>query len=42
MVYRQVCAACHSLKRVAYRNLEELGYTPEQVKTIAGDVTVIR
>jgi len=41
MVYRQVCAGCHSLKRVAYRNLEDLGYSPEQIKTIAGDVTVM-
>lgn len=41
MVYRQVCAACHSLKRVAYRNLEDLGYSPEQVKTIAADVTIM-
>lgn len=40
-VYRQVCSACHSLKRVAYRNLEEIGYTPDQVKTIAGEVTVM-
>ena len=30
-VYRQVCSACHSLKRVAYRNLEALGYTEDQV-----------
>lgn len=41
MVYRQVCSACHSLKRVAYRNLEELGYSPEQVKTIAGEYTIV-
>lgn len=40
-VYRQVCAACHSLKRVAYRNLEEIGYSEGQVKTIAGEVTVM-
>ena len=40
-VYRQVCAACHSLKRVAYRNLEDIGYSAEQVKTIAGEVTVM-
>ena len=40
-VYRQVCSACHSLKRVAYRNLESLGYTSDQVKTIAGDITVM-
>lgn len=41
MVYRQVCAACHSLNRVAYRNLAELGYTEDQVKAIAGEYTVM-
>lgn len=41
MVYRQVCSACHSMKLVAYRNLEALGYSPEQVKTIAADVTIM-
>jgi ubiquinol-cytochrome c reductase cytochrome c1 subunit len=40
-VYREVCASCHSLKRVAYRNLTALGYSEEQVKTIAGEVTVM-
>lgn len=41
MVYRQVCSACHSLKRVAYRNLTDLGYTEEQVKAIAAEYTVM-
>lgn len=41
MVYRQVCAACHSLKRVAYRNLEALGYTEDQTKAIAAEYTVM-
>jgi ubiquinol-cytochrome c reductase cytochrome c1 subunit len=35
MVYRNVCSACHSLKRVAYRNLEALGYSEDQTKAIA-------
>jgi ubiquinol-cytochrome c reductase cytochrome b/c1 subunit len=39
-VYKEVCAACHSLKFVAYRNLEALGYTPEQVKSVAAEYTV--
>ncbi len=38
-VYRQVCAACHSLDRVAYRNLSALGYTEGQIKTIAAEST---
>ena len=41
MVYRNVCSACHSLKRVAYRNLEALGYSEDQIKTIAGEYTVM-
>lgn len=39
-VYREVCAACHSLKRVAFRNLTDLGYSEEQVKNIAAEYTV--
>ena len=34
-VYSEVCAACHSLKQVAFRNLEELGYNEAQVKAFA-------
>lgn len=39
-VYREVCAACHSLDLVAYRNLTDLGYTEDQVKNIAAEYTV--
>jgi ubiquinol-cytochrome c reductase cytochrome c1 subunit len=34
-VYSEVCAACHSLKLVAFRNLEDLGYNEGQVKAFA-------
>ena len=34
-VYREVCSACHSLNLVAFRNIEELGYTEGQVKSFA-------
>jgi ubiquinol-cytochrome c reductase cytochrome c1 subunit len=34
-VYREVCAACHSLEYVSFRNLAALGYDEEQVKAIA-------
>ena len=40
-VYREVCAACHSLKYVAYRNLTDLGYSEAQVKNIAAEYSVI-
>lgn len=36
-VYSEVCSACHSLKLVAFRNLEELGYDEAEVKKIASD-----
>jgi ubiquinol-cytochrome c reductase cytochrome c1 subunit len=39
-VYKEVCSACHSMKRVAFRNLEDLGYTEAQVKAFAADYEV--
>jgi quinol-cytochrome oxidoreductase complex cytochrome b subunit/cytochrome c1 len=40
-VYKQVCAACHGMKRVAYRNLSALGYTEDQIKSVAAEYTMI-
>jgi ubiquinol-cytochrome c reductase cytochrome c1 subunit len=34
-VYKEVCAACHSLKFVSFRDFQALGYSEGQVKTIA-------
>lgn len=39
-VYQDVCAACHSLSLVAYRNLMELGLTENQVKDLIKDIQV--
>lgn len=39
-VYKEVCAACHSMKLVSFRNLKELGYSEEEVKAIAGEYEV--
>lgn len=39
-VYKEVCANCHSMKLMNYRNLTGLGLTDEQVKAIAATVTV--
>lgn len=39
-VYRQVCSACHAMKRVSYRNLSDLGYSEDQIKGIAAEYTV--
>lgn len=41
MVYRDVCAACHSLRYVAFRNLEEIGLTEAEVKTVAASYQVV-
>jgi len=40
-VYSEVCSACHSLKFVRYRNLQEIGFTEDEVKAIAESATVI-
>ena len=40
LVYKQVCASCHALKKIYYRNLEALGYSEAQIKTIAAEYTV--
>lgn len=39
-VFEQVCASCHGLDYVHFRNLEALGYSPEEVKAIAANYPV--
>lgn len=39
-VYKEVCASCHGLKQVAYRNLQAIGFSEAEVKTIAAQYTV--
>ncbi|MBK8909621.1 MAG: cytochrome c1 [Rhodospirillales bacterium] len=39
-VYRQVCASCHGVDLIAFRNLTDLGYTPEEVQEIAAQYEV--
>lgn len=39
-VYREACAACHGLDRVAFRNLEALGYSEQQVIALAAEYEV--
>jgi len=34
-VYKEVCAGCHSLTQVSFRDLEKLGYNEAEVKAIA-------
>lgn len=39
-VYKEVCAACHSMNLVAFRTLQDLGYTPDEVKAFAAEYEV--
>jgi cytochrome c1 len=39
-VYKEVCAVCHGLKYVAFRDLEALGYSEAQVKAIASEYKI--
>ncbi|HKR17160.1 cytochrome c1 [Rhizorhapis sp.] len=36
-VYKEVCSACHSLRLVAFRDLEGLGYNEAEIKAIAAN-----
>ena len=40
-VYKQVCSACHSMKFLAFRNLVDICYTEEEVKTMAEEEQLI-
>lgn len=39
-VYTQICAACHSMKFIAYRHLVGVSHTEEEVKNMAAEVDV--
>ena len=39
-VYKEVCSACHSINRVAFRDLADLGYSEAQIKTISAEYDV--
>ncbi|KAI2663853.1 Cytochrome c1, heme protein, mitochondrial [Labeo rohita] len=40
-VYKQVCAACHSMEYLAFRNLVGVSHTEAEVKTLAEEVEVV-
>ena len=40
-VYREVCSGCHSMSLLYYRDLIDIGFSDEEVKTIAAEYTVI-
>lgn len=39
-VYKEVCSACHSLKLLSYRNLQQVGFSEAEVKAIAAEKSV--
>jgi ubiquinol-cytochrome c reductase cytochrome c1 subunit len=39
-VYVEVCHACHSMNFMAFRNLEQIGFTPDQIAALAGEFQV--
>jgi len=39
-IYKEICAGCHSLRLVAYRNLQAIGFTEDEVKEIAAEYEV--
>merc|ERR1712023_540113 len=40
-VYSNVCATCHSMNLLAYRNLVDACYTEEEVRAMCEDVEVV-
>ncbi len=39
-VYKEVCAACHGLDRVAFRSLTDIGFSESEVKALAAEYQV--
>lgn len=39
-VYKEVCSACHSIHRVAFRDLAQLGFSDAEVKALAAQYEV--
>ena len=39
-VYKEVCSTCHSLNRIAFRNLTEIGFSEAEVKALAASYQV--
>jgi ubiquinol-cytochrome c reductase cytochrome c1 subunit len=39
-VYKEVCSACHSVRLIAFRNLEQIGFSEEQVKSLAAEYDI--
>ncbi|TYI60327.1 hypothetical protein E1A91_D10G096500v1 [Gossypium mustelinum] len=40
-VYQQVCASCHSMSLISFRDLVGVAYTEEETKTMAAEIEVV-
>jgi ubiquinol-cytochrome c reductase cytochrome c1 subunit len=40
VIYKDVCSGCHSMSLLAYRDLQDIGYTEDEVKAFAAEVQV--
>ena len=40
-VYQEVCASCHSMSLISYRDLVGVAYTEEEVKAMAAEIEVV-
>ena len=40
-VYKEVCAGCHGLDYIAFRNLADLGYNEDEIKAVAAEYSVM-
>ena len=40
-VYKEVCASCHSMRLVSFRNLQEIGFSEAETKAIAAEYQYI-
>ena len=39
-VYREVCASCHGIKYISYRDLRDIGYNSDDIKSIASEYEI--
>ena len=39
-VYKEVCSACHSIRLIAFRHLEQIGFSEDQVKSLAAEYDI--
>ncbi|MDA9818047.1 cytochrome c1 [Flavobacteriaceae bacterium] len=40
-IYQEVCSSCHSMKLFSYRNLEDIGFSKDEVKQVARQYVVM-